>query len=350
MKILLINVDSRFNIAIRRMYTYHLERNDDVQMIDLGFSGYPNKRKPKIIDASEYDLVCISNIFDINREKVIIKNCDNIIHGGIGSNHPEKKLMSEVEQCNPFYYEHEDVSYGFITRGCIRNCWFCKVPKFEGRMQTYNTVEKIVYSNPNMQRVSFMDNNILAYEDHEDVFQFLIDRNIKCDFNQGLDFRLTNERNLKLLSQLNYFGNYIFAFDDPKYEPILNKKIKLMKEFMPSAWNFKFYIYYHPSMDLNLAFRRVEWCREHECLPYLMRDVACWECEDRDFLIDYASYCNQPAFFKKMTFEEFLFKRLTNQDRIRKEITKYNSIIEAGAGDGLNAWDLKTPRREDFTK
>lgn len=343
MKILLINVDSRFNLAIRKMYTYFLSAADHVEMMELGFSGYPHKRI-KTIDASEYDEVYISNIFDINMKKVTVKNCDHVTFGGIGSINPENKLPEEIEKCDPFYYPNETVSYGFITRGCIRNCWFCKVPKFEGRMKTYNTVEKIVYSNPNMKRVSFMDNNILAYSDHKEVFQWLIDRNIKCDFNQGLDFRLVNDENLELLSKLNYFGNYIFAFDDPKYETLLTKKIALMKKYMPEAWKFKFYIYYHPSMDIKLALKRVEWCRDHECLPYVMRDVACWECEDKNFLIDYASYCNQPAFFKKMTFEEFIHKRNIPDDRKNSTLKRYKEILFNDSIDGLNVWDGKIKR------
>ena len=138
----------------------------------------------------------------MNKDKVKIENCKNVTFGGIGSNHPENKLDEKIEQCTPFYYPTENVSYGFITRGCIRNCWFCKVPKYEGRMQIYNSVENVTFSNPNMKRVSFMDNNILAHSEHKQIFSMVNKRNIKCDFNQGLDFRLINDENLKLLSEL----------------------------------------------------------------------------------------------------------------------------------------------------
>lgn len=345
MKILLINVDSRFNIAIRRMYTYYTQQGNEVEMLDLGFSAYPHNRT-KTIDAAAFDKVFVSNIFDLNQSKVTIENCADVTIGGIGSKQPENKLPPEIEESNPFYYEHEKISYGFITRGCIRNCWFCKVPKYEGRMQTYNSVEKVVYSNPNMQRVSFMDNNILAYQDHKEIFKYLIERNIKCDFNQGLDFRLVNHENLELLAQLNYYGNYIFAFDDPKFEPVLNKKIQLMRQYIPKEWRFKFYIYYHPSMDIALALKRVEWCRQNECLPYLMRDISCWNCEDKDFLIDFAAYCNQPAFFKNISFEEFLHKRLIGkcfkEERFYKSLERYKEILNTPIGEGKNVWSTRT--------
>ena len=325
MKILLVNVDSRFNIAIRRMYNYY--RNDnDVEMIDLGFSGYPHKRT-KIIDGTGFDKVCVSNIFDNNMHRVEVTNCNNVIFGGIGSRNPYLKLPEEIEQTDPFYFPEEDTSYGFITRGCIRNCWFCKVPKFEGKMQTYNTIESIVKH----KKVKFLDNNILAYKDHMAVFQWLLDRpEIRCEFNQGLDFRLVNDENLEALSNLNYMGDYIFAFDEPKFQKILDKKLVQIKKYIPKPWKLKFYIYYHPKMDLQQLFDRVEWCRRNECKPYLMRDRECWESDLKNFTIDYAAYCNQPAFFKKMSFEEFLQKRVEgkniNEERMMDDLKRYKVV------------------------
>ncbi len=304
MKILLVNVDSRWNMAIRKMYKYFRSEHH-VDMIDLGFSGYPHKRK-KTINASGYDKVFVSNIFDINKDRVTITGCSDVQFGGIGSNNPHLQLPCEIEMTEPFYFPDEDTSYGFITRGCIRNCWFCKVPKYEGKLKEYNTIESIVKH----KKVKFLDNNILAYPGHMEVFQWCLDHpEIKVEFNQGLDFRLVTDENLEELSKLNYMGEYIFAFDEPKYMPLLEKKLALIKKYISKPWKLKFYIYYHPSMDLKQLFERVDWCRKHECLPYVMRDIACWECDLKDFLIDYTAYCNQPSMFKKMTFEQWLKKR-----------------------------------------
>lgn len=322
MKILLINVDSRWNMAIRKMFSF-FRKNHEVDMIDLGFSGYPHKRT-KVIDAADYDKVFVSNIFDINKDRVTVINCEDVTFGGIGSNNPHLQLPDEIEMTEPFYYDDEDTSHGFITRGCIRNCWFCKVPKFEGKLKEYNTVESIVKH----KKVKFYDNNILAYSKHMEVFQWLLDHpEIKCEFNQGLDFRLVNDENLAALSKLNYMGEYIFAFDEPKYQPLLEKKLILMKKYISKPWKLKFYIYYHPSMDLKQLFDRVEWCRKNECLPYVMRDRACWDCDKKNFLIDYAAYCNQPAFFKNLTFEQFLEKRTKNEKRKTESL---KTFIEGG--------------------
>ena len=320
MKILLINVDSRWNMAIRRMYNFFKEENE-VEMIDLGFSGYPHK-KTKVIDGTGFDRVYVSNIFDINKDRVTVEGCGWVQYGGIGSNNPSLKLPPEIENTDPFYFDDEDTSYGFITRGCIRNCWFCKVPKYEGELTFYHDIERIVKH----KKVKFLDNNILAYGKHCEVFQWLIDRDIKCEFNQGLDFRLINEKNMELLSKLNYMGDYTFAFDDPKYQTLLDKKLVIMKKYVPQPWRLKFYIYYHPSMDIGQMLDRAEWCRKNLCKPYVMRDIACWEMDTktREFLIDFTAYCNQPAMFKKLTFEEFLYKRHTRKDRIDNSLEIYN--------------------------
>ena len=124
---------------------------------------------------------------------------------------------------------------------------------------------------------------------------------------------------------MNYMGEYIFAFDEPKYQPLLEKKLILMKKYISKPWKLKFYIYYHPDMNVSELIGRVEWCRKNECLPYVMRDIACWDAEEnvKNFLIDYAAYCNQPSMFKKLTFDEFLRKRHTNPERVRSSMEFY---------------------------
>lgn len=300
MKILLVNVDAPWNLAIRKMYSYY-SKDHEVDMIDVGFSGYPHN-KSKTIDASKYDKVFVSNIFEINSHRVTITGCSDVTYGGIGSRNPDLQLPHEIENTEPFYFDEEDTSWGFITRGCIRNCWFCKVPKHEGKIRLNNSVDKIIKH----KKVKFLDNNILAYDKHLEILQHLVDLNIRCEFTQGLDFRLVNDDNLELLSRLNYIGEYIFAFDEPKYQPLLEEKIKLIKKYIPKEWKIKFYIYYHPSMKISELIERVEWCRKNKCLPYVMRDSSCWECDYKNFLIDFTAYCNQPAMFKKKTFEDFM--------------------------------------------
>ena len=102
MRILLVNVDSRWNMAIRKMFNYY-RKSHEVDMRDLGFSGYPHKRTA-VIDASDYDKVFVSNIFGQNRDRVTVINCHDVQYGGIGSRNPHLQLPSEIENTEPFYY------------------------------------------------------------------------------------------------------------------------------------------------------------------------------------------------------------------------------------------------------
>lgn len=101
MKILLVNVDSKFNLAIKRMYNY-FKADHEVVMKDLKLDGYPNRKKV-IVDAAGFDKVYSSNIFEINQNRFEIVGCSNIEYGGIGSINPSLKLAVEIERTEPFY-------------------------------------------------------------------------------------------------------------------------------------------------------------------------------------------------------------------------------------------------------
>ena len=132
-------------------------------------------------------------------------------------------MPDEIEKLAPDYsvYPDNDTSYGFITRGCIRNCGFCYVPKKEGNIKKVCDIDQIVRH----KKVEFLDNNILAYPTHKVILQELIDKKIKCSLNQGLDIRLIDRENSTLLSKLRYMGCYIFAFDDYSFTVSLRDTI-----------------------------------------------------------------------------------------------------------------------------
>ena len=317
--ILLIDADSKIpNLALMKLSKYHKINGDNVDIKFLHIPYYPNRKKIiHNIDTSDYDKTYCSMIFPTSKGYV---QGNNIEFGGTGYD-IYKKLPDEIENLEPDYsiYPENNKSYGFITRGCIRNCSFCFVPKKEGMIHQVSTVDKIAKH----KQVIFMDNNILAYPDHKKILQDLVDKKIRCTFNQGLDLRLLDEENSKLIRGLNYIGEIIFAFDNWSYLPIIEDKIKLLN--WRKSWQIKFYIYIHPDMGLSETINRIKWCEDNKCLPYIMRDISCWGSMYNEFYIDIASWCNQPAFFKKKTFEQFLNVRHTNKERIRNSLTIWNN-------------------------
>lgn len=231
MKILLVNVDAKFNIAIRKLYNFYTHTEHSVEIINLNLTGYPSNVS-EVIDAAEYNKVYCSNLFEINQNRFKIINCIDVIYGGIGSINPKLKLDKKVEKLQPYYFDHEDTSHGSLSRGCNRGCWFCKVTPNEGKLHRVDTLNNIIQH----KKVIFYDNNIFALEECVDIFKELIKRNIKVNFNQGLDFRLVTNEKMKYIVELKYMGEYIFAFDDVKYEKAINKKLPLLKKYIPKDW------------------------------------------------------------------------------------------------------------------
>lgn len=321
--VLIVDGDSTIpNLACMRLSSYHKSIGDNVSFRRLGLSYYPSKKNRRhFIDSNNFDIVYCSVIFTGTKDYI---HGDDIIYGGTGHD-LTTVLDSEVEQCELDYslYPDNDTSYGFISRGCSRKCYFCVVPQKEGKTKEVSSIDDIV-KHP---RVKFMDNNFLSLPNHIELLEELIDKNIKCQFNQGLDFRLLTEENSNLLSKLNYDGDYIFAFDDYKYKNYMDKQIELLD--WRKDWQMKFYVYVNPKMKCQDTVKRVEWLRDHKCLPYVMRDRACWKSKYSQFYTDLAAYANQPAFFKKMTFDNFLVKRNgRNSSRVAFHSALYLGVFE----------------------
>lgn len=322
-KILLVDVDSKIpNIALMKISTYYKSKGYAVDLKKLNYTYYPKKRNQTLINAEGYEKVFGSIIFKINKNTLRIIGCNDVEIGGVGVdlNHD---LPKEIDACKKDYslYPDNDCSYGFLSRGCIRNCYFCVVPKKEGMIHQVNNVDDIAEH----KKVIFMDNNILALKNHLDILTELRDKKIRCQFNQGLDIRLINDKNAKLLSELKYIGEYFFAFDNIKDEELIKSKLELFKKYVPKDWKVKMFLYCHPDMNIKEdVVYRVNWCKNNKVLPYLMRDQSCWQSENRNFYIDLCAYCNQVSLFKKMNFDDFMEKRTNNIERRNKSIKLYS--------------------------
>lgn len=322
-RILLVDVDSTIpNIPLMKLSTHYKKTGCQIDLQTLKISYYPNRKKFKVVNAESYDKVFVSSIFFGNLDYVSITGCENVEYGGTGYS-IKKPLPPDIdsEKCDYSIYPKNETSYGFITRGCIRNCKFCVVPQKEGKIRQVNNIEDIIQH----KKVKFLDNNILAHPSHETILKELVDKKIKCQFNQGLDIRLITHKNAGLLSKLNYIGEYIFAFDDLAHEKKVEDGLEIFKKYVDREWKEKFFVYCHPDMSISDdILYRIYWCRDRKVLPYLMRDVSCWNSEHKDLYTDLAAWCNQPGIFKNMSFYEFLLKRHPrNKKRIEKNMDLY---------------------------
>lgn len=114
----------------------------------------------------------------------------------------ENKLPDYIESLCPDYelYGISDTGYGFLTRGCPRQCPFCIVAKKEGTLSRH--VADLSQFWRGQKYIKLLDPNILAYLDHEKLLQQLIDSHAWIDFTQGVDARLLNPDNVYFLSKI----------------------------------------------------------------------------------------------------------------------------------------------------
>lgn len=209
MRVLLLNIDSKLpNIALKKIEMWHKQRGDEI-IWDI----------PMMLGAT--DKVYASCIFAKNAN--VVANYrglyPELIAGGTGCD-LTIKLPPEIENMKP------KINYGFTTRGCIRNCSFCLVPKAEGKIRIVGDIYDIWDGSSN--KLTLMDNNILALPDHfHGICQQLIREKLRVDFNQGLDIRLITDDIAKELSGLRNH-RLRFAFDSPKIEKGFRKGIEIV--------------------------------------------------------------------------------------------------------------------------
>lgn len=112
-------------------------------------------------------------------------------------------LVHDAEELMPAYdlVPKWKASILFASRGCVRRCGFCSVPKLEGRPHSLKyRIRNLIY--PTHKRVILWDNNILGNANWRDIFDELIELGLEVDFNQGLDARLVTDEATEKLGQI----------------------------------------------------------------------------------------------------------------------------------------------------
>ena len=148
---------------------------------------------------------------------------------------PAYHLLKEVEKWRDW-----NKSIVFTTRGCIRKCPFCVVPKIEGKMKEPKfSILPLIH--PDHDEVVIWDNNFLASPFAKNILIELRDGGYKADFNQGLDARLMNEEFASLLADIKSPSIHM-AYDWPWEGPYISKAINLLENAGYRKRNLIFYV------------------------------------------------------------------------------------------------------------
>lgn len=191
------------NLALMKLSAYHKAKGDRVEWW---------------IPLKEYDRVYSSKIFTFTPENPYLPK--DTIKGGTGYG-IYNELSKEIDSVFPDYtiYPNVDYAIGFLTRGCIRRCPWCVVPKKEGEIKAYNTWEQIKRQDSN--KIVFMDNNVLACSHGLEQIEKMIGQNVKVDFNQGLDARLITGDIAKMLSKIKWIRFIRMSCDTDAMLPVV---------------------------------------------------------------------------------------------------------------------------------
>lgn len=107
----------------------------------------------------------------------------------------DNHLPHEVEHIYPDYSLYptltKDTAYGFLSRGCPRDCSFCIVSEKEGRKSV--KVADLSEWWGGQKKIDLMDPNITACPDRIDLLNQLAESGTCVDFTQGFDARLLTE-------------------------------------------------------------------------------------------------------------------------------------------------------------
>ncbi len=117
---------------------------------------------------------------------------------------PDYSILEQIDYTYPVHNAY----FGYASRGCIRKCSFCGVPKLEGAQRTMPPVSKLVQGVSELygekKDLILMDNNVTASPEFKNIMAEIRDlgftpgalfhkKKRRVDFNQGVDSRLLSK-------------------------------------------------------------------------------------------------------------------------------------------------------------
>ena len=199
-----------------------------------------------------------------------------------------------------------DYSMGFTTRGCIRRCPFCVVPKIEGEFRQYEPPWQ--FHPEHFKKMVLMDNNLLASKTLKKDLDWIKERGIKVCFNQGLDARLVTEDIAKMLKEMKaynlHFTNrtYYFSWDFVENEePILRGLTRMIDAGVsPSSLMIYVLVGYNTTHEQDMY--RFKKLRELGADPFIM--IYNNRKDDR-WIRHFGRWVNK-RIYKACTFDEYM--------------------------------------------
>lgn len=278
MRIGLIDVDGHNfpNLPLMKLSAWHKQQGDDIEWYEPLYHNF----------GDPFDKVYMSKVFSFTQDFRYGVNARSIVRGGSGyaislingkevyDKSKDKDLPYEIEHIYPdysLYPEHtKDTAYGFLTRGCPRNCSFCHVSAKEGR--TSHKVADLSEFQRGQRNIELLDPNILACPDWKDCLQQLMESKAYVNFNQGLDIRMMTEEKAEMLAEIKISAIH-FAWDRYEDRDIIQPKfLEFRKRSKISNHDLQVYVICGDKKRKVLPqdLERIYWLRDNGFAPYVM--------------------------------------------------------------------------------
>lgn len=298
MNVSLCDVDGHHfpNLALMKLSAWHKAQGDTVGWYE------PLLSNP--------DRIYASKVFTFSADAHFAPCHPEPIKGGTGYR-MYQELPPEIDSMLPDYsiYPVYDFAIGFLSRGCIRNCPWCVVPRKEGALRQYDDIERIAQDR---KHIVLMDNNFLAndFEFVKEQLEKSVRMGLSIDFNQGLDARLITPENAELLAKCKWrtahSGGYIrFSCDTAGMIEPLRNAVKTLRQV---GYKGEIFIYVL-AQELAETLERLDkiLAIDHKIHPFIQpfRNLdGDGEVADPE-LKRLARWCNMAATRKKCKFEDY---------------------------------------------
>lgn len=297
MKIRLLAIDSKIpNYAIMKISSYYKSKGDDVDWYN------------PMLDYQDTDILYISKVFAFSEDPqnfIPMPINAKIILGGTGYDY-KSKLPEEIENVKKLDYSlYPNCNYSvlFTTRGCIRNCSFCIVPKKEGIIHNV----QIANLNPNGKYIMLLDNNFFANKTWRENLEILKSFNQPIDFTSGIDLRILDKEQAESLSHLKIKKMHC-AWDNYNEKDKILPKIKLLCKYIKP---YKITVYclvgFEKKQITETDLERVMTLKKIGVKPFVMvyQDFNDNKFEKSLECKQFARWCNRKELLNTCTWEEY---------------------------------------------
>lgn len=289
MKIGLWDVDSLHfpNLALMKLSAHHKTLGDSVERVNF---------------LNEYDLVYKSKVFSFTEEDKQLVETKKLQIGGIGYG-LYNSLPDNIEHICPDYSLYNcNEAYGFLTRGCIRNCPWCIVPQKEGDIKAHADISEFI---GNKKSAILMDNNVLAIDYGLNQIEKIVNMGIKIDFNQGLDARIiaNSDSVSKLLSKIRWLKPLRMACDTKSSMSAIKQATEKLHKYGCTPSNYFVYVLVK---DIEDAYERVIFLDALGLDPFAQpyRDFTNNGVIDEESK-NFARWVNHKAIFRSVPWKEY---------------------------------------------